>query len=622
MTRLALAAALAITATPGLCPAQSNQAQPPGQISYQGFLTDANGIPLATNTPQNFNVSFNIYAASSGSTALWGESQVVTVDRGFFTVLLGAGNTISGTFHTNDLTALFNTNNAQTRYIGLTVAGVGSGEIAPRLQLLSSPYALLAANAINATWATNALNVTGANTISATNLAANIGVWTASGGNVYRTSGNVGIGTSSPSQALTVAGDVGIGTGSGDYHVLQLGGGNSFGYLYGSFPALGDGLSLGYNYYYDAAGTAHCYVPAGPTSRLSLGYGSIALATGAANTAPTPRLTVSAAGYVGIGTGLPAALLSLESSAQGLERLRLAGQEFYQAGNTDTDGISFLAGINRVGNRQLWIADSAKLARTSTNPVIRIQPDSSTIDAVATDGVTALPLVLGRNSVVQVGVNNNVGIAATPYANTTLTLGSSWYQLSGINMPTVNLMMTDASGTNQWAFLVTPAAGYANAPGSGDLAFAPGGSITCGFRKVNGATWASSDVRLKTDILGMDDVLDRVLRLRPVAYHFKGAPSEEPKSVGLIAQEVEPLFPDMVGEFRGYKTLTYSDLIPVTIKAIQELNTAVRGENEALRTRNQVLEQQVAGQAATLTELKARLERLEAALQPSSGASK
>lgn len=183
--------------------AQANLAQPPGQISFQAFLTDANGTPLATNTPQNYNVTFNIYPAATGGTALWGESQTVTVSQGYFTVLLGAGNAIpsSTTPHTSDLTYLFNTNNAQTRYVGLTVAGVGSGEIAPRLQMQSAPFALLAANAINAV---NATNILGANTITKGNLALDIGVWTANAADVYRPGGNVGIGTSVPGAPLEV----------------------------------------------------------------------------------------------------------------------------------------------------------------------------------------------------------------------------------------------------------------------------------------------------------------------------------------------------------------------------------------------------------------------------------
>jgi len=43
----------------------------------------------------------------------------------------------------------------------------------------------------------------------------------------------------------------------GTYHNLRLSGGNSEGFLYGSYLAFGDGIHLGYNYYADAGGGGH-----------------------------------------------------------------------------------------------------------------------------------------------------------------------------------------------------------------------------------------------------------------------------------------------------------------------------------------------------------------------------
>jgi hypothetical protein len=135
----------------GATRATAQTPNPPGQISYQGFLVDANGTPLATNAPVNYGVIFQIYNVSSGGTPLWGELQTVTVDRGYFSVLLGQGSSIGVPF-TNDLSGLFVGSDASDRYIGLTVQNLGGGnvEIQPRLRLLASPYALLARNADNA----------------------------------------------------------------------------------------------------------------------------------------------------------------------------------------------------------------------------------------------------------------------------------------------------------------------------------------------------------------------------------------------------------------------------------------------------------------------------------------
>lgn len=66
--------------------------------------------------------------------------------------------------------------------------------------------------------------------------------------------------------------------------------------------------------------------------------------------------------------------------------------------------------------------------------------------------------------------------------------------------------------------------------------------------------------------------MDRVLQLRPVSYRFKSAADSATPAIGLIAQEVEPLFPEVVAEHNGMKALSYPELVPVTVGAIQELN--------------------------------------------------
>ncbi len=126
---------------------------PPGQVSYQGFLTDANGVPLALSAPKNYDVNFRIYNVPTGGTAVWGEVQTVTVDRGYFSVLLGQGAALSGGEPwTNNLAGIFTGSDASDRYIGITVKGITTpdSEIQPRLRLLASPYSFLAGKANNA----------------------------------------------------------------------------------------------------------------------------------------------------------------------------------------------------------------------------------------------------------------------------------------------------------------------------------------------------------------------------------------------------------------------------------------------------------------------------------------
>ena len=110
----------------------------------------------------------------------------------------------------------------------------------------------------------------------------------------------------------------------------------------------------------------------------------------------------------------------------------------------------------------------------------------------------------------------------------------------------------------------------------------------------------NSDVRLKQDITPLGGVLDRVLQLRPVSYHFRTSPDGTPLTFGLIAQEVEPLFPEVVGEHAGMKSLAYTELVPVTIGAIQELNQKLEEQRAELTQKE-----------TEVTELKQRLAALE-----------
>ena len=125
-------------------------------------------------------------------------------------------------------------------------------------------------------------------------------------------------------------------------------------------------------------------------------------------------MRINQRGNVGIGTTNPQSVLELYSTTAATPRLILSGQEFFQAGNTSTSGIAFVCGVNRTTNRQLWICDSARLTKNSTNPVIRIL--NTGIDAIATDGATKLDMNLG--GVITITAGNKVGIGtATPYAN-------------------------------------------------------------------------------------------------------------------------------------------------------------------------------------------------------------
>lgn len=122
---------------------------------------------------------------------------------------------------------------------------------------------------------------------------------------------------------------------------------------------------------------------------------------------------------------------------------------------------------------------------------------------------------------------------------------------------------------------------------------------------VNGRGFATqgffpcSDKRLKRNIEPLDDSLNKVLELRGVSYEWRS--DEFPEmgftegtQIGLIAQEVETIIPELVStKDNGYKALSYEKLGAVLVEAIKEQQTIIaelKTEIEGLRTRVEALE--------------------------------
>ncbi|MCX7551850.1 tail fiber domain-containing protein [Xanthomarina sp. F2636L] len=106
--------------------------------------------------------------------------------------------------------------------------------------------------------------------------------------------------------------------------------------------------------------------------------------------------------------------------------------------------------------------------------------------------------------------------------------------------------------------------------------------------RVGGVLVHSSDRRLKKDITPLSYGLETILKLNPVAYHWNNR-NQDHKSLGLIAQEVQPVISEVVSVADDdAKTLgvSYTELIPVLINAVKEL----KAENDALKSRIEALE--------------------------------
>jgi hypothetical protein len=99
---------------------------------------------------------------------------------------------------------------------------------------------------------------------------------------------------------------------------------------------------------------------------------------------------------------------------------------------------------------------------------------------------------------------------------------------------------------------------------------------TCDINPTNTALVCSSDETLKSNITSLDSSLTSLSALRPVTYSWNSDDTNAPQ-VGFIAQEVEQIFPNLVftDPTTGLKSLAYTNLIPYTVKAIQDINLSL-----------------------------------------------
>lgn len=106
------------------------------------------------------------------------------------------------------------------------------------------------------------------------------------------------------------------------------------------------------------------------------------------------------------------------------------------------------------------------------------------------------------------------------------------------------------------------------------------------IQNTNNSYGALSDVKLKENIIDATPKLDKLNQVRVVNYNLKG---DELKQIGVIAQELEQVFPSIVEDIATKdengndletttKSVKYSVFVPILIKAIQELNAKVEAQ--------------------------------------------
>jgi hypothetical protein len=593
-------------------------------VSYQGQLTNAQGAYLGDPTPVQRTVQFRLYNAATAGTLRWCEQQDVTFYKGNFSVSLGSGTAIASAPSPNTLKDAFGSD--ADYYLELTVVTPAVGNIpatstviTPRQRIISTPVAFRAtvADRVNATTASTlgATNVTGALTLSGTSpltfdrsLTINPSInYVAGGGD----NGGLRIkagGTSSTGKIvmeapegvkftskLDISGDL---TGNQIGAKLLLWGGEAYS-MGVQTSTLYFRTDMDVSFYKGGRYTTDENDAGGGTElarfeqNLAIFPKNIFLRDGVHNAhfnfdGPSAKVTLNKAFETTGAITAPSLTLT-------------GGITVPSITQTGSDGITAqkLSFGNRLGQHiALWETPLYGLGIQSSTAYLR------------TDG---------NFMVYKGGAHNDTEFSAGG-GQELLRINGADNRIAGGLGIRGRMSVSNTAGNKRAHFDILDKTNDSSGPGgvnshtflriSGDgLGMAAGALYYDGDNN-----WDSrSDRRLKKNIVSAEPVLDRLLQVRMVRYNWKAQQDGDKQHFGVIAQELEPLFPDFVNyrEKLGddpdpIRTVALSDFGLLATAALQEFHKGQAEENQNLRAQNASLEDRVAKLEAAVEALLAR----------------
>lgn len=499
-------------------------AQAPQKMTYQSVIRNTSDALIANSA---VGIQISILQGSVTGTAVYIERHTPTTNiNGLATIEIGAGTIVAGSFGTIDWSAGPYFIKTETDPNGGTTYSISGTS-----QLLSVPYAL---------YAENSGNGFSGDYNDLTNAPTNVSSFTNDAG--YITSPNdADANPTNEIQTLSVNGqDLTIS--SGNTITLPSGGANTLDQAYDQGGA-GAGRTI----------TAD----AGAVQIINSGSNTTGLDV---NTGVTNSTAVLAT-HTGIGVGFRAESTNPSNT--------------FAAVQANTNSTNTLNSAVLGNNSGAGYGVSGQVASTATGEA----------------GVYGNNLrTNGGYGVLGIGFNGVVGQTAQPSGFAVYGSNSS---TSGLGIGTYGLGFNGVYGqttdvVNGWSGYFTQDIGV---DGSG---YSVGGWFTV------------SDQRLKTDIQPIKSPLEKLMMIngryytistRSMPYGSDEVQVTSRQQYGVMAQEVEQVFPEMVsekavfnnsGDDTVYKTVNYTQLVPVLIEAIKELNMKI----EELESKVEELENQ------------------------------
>jgi hypothetical protein len=404
--------------------------------------------------------------------------------------------------------------------------------------------------------------------------------------------GNVGIGSISPSEKLEV----------------------QDGYLSTYHNANSNDAGYGVQFYTNGGGSKNSLASILLSQVGTARSGNLTFNTSNAG-APTTKMIITSTGNVGIGTILPSTQLNVGHESHGIGMAYMGGSALPAIAGLFTDTSSGQQGYGSllIKSRSDYAGYSINFftAASANTPVERMRitsggslqinynPGGGDLYFRDTTNGAVMFYIIPATYVGTAPFNSNRLLAANSSDISFETGGAERMRITSDGKIIVRqsnftypVSIEAQSGGGQLA--LTRSGAYAefymggSTSGGTQLYVRSGGSG--GVRLDAGSTgWvADSDIRLKDIEKPIENAVESLSTLQTVYYSWKDSENEK-QHLGLIAQEVEAVFPEIVSEssITGMKGVNYVELIPVLVKAIQEQQSQI----EILKAEIQTLKQ-------------------------------
>lgn len=280
----------------------------------------------------------------------------------------------------------------------------------------------------------------------------------------------------------------------------------------------------------------------------------------------TNAVYIDASQNVGIGTSSPTALG--------------AGRVFATINGSTDSGFFFQSGGVTSGYLQATSAGFNIVSSSNFNLALTAQ--GTGVIAYLTGGSERMRIdssgnLLVGNTTSLIGTGGSIQAVGSSTNRGYLSMGRTTASTSGV---CGSLIAYNA--TNTIASFDFQANGAVNSGVIQAYTYSAGSAVQGPYVNTGGTSWTTaSDENLKDIIEPIENGVEKLSSLRSVIGKFK-TDYDDVRRVFLIAQDVQKVLPEAIcTDPNGYLGLNYQDLIPVLVKAIQELSAEV----EALKAK-------------------------------------